>query len=192
MKITKLFAVVVGVALLAAAGSVLAQKASVSMRLSGPGAVNDSTIKAGEPVDLDIYCGNDKDRTGFSLGFAVKSPNIKTITHVADSGNGLNPTGNVKGHNAWEGKVVFDFDIGANEIDWDGKLPDLIGTWGLCIKRVLPPMEPTKAFSIRVIVPDTGTLTVDSSYFPPAGSFLYAPPAKVPAWGGPYNFHVVK
>lgn len=191
MKYTKALFLAVTMIGVLAVGSVLAQKAAVTLAISGPGAVNDSTIKAGQPVDLDIYCANDKDRTGFSLGFAIKSPSIKSIKHVADS-TGMNETGNIKGHNAWDGKVVFDFDIGANEIDWDGKLPDLVGFWGLCIKRVLPPLESTKAFSIRVIVPDTGILVVDSSYFPPAGSWLYAPPAHAPAWSGPYSFKVVK
>ena len=192
MKFTKVFVIVSGVFVLVSAGAALAHEAAVTMSISGPGAINDSTIQAGQPVDLDIYCANDTNRTGFALGFAIKSPDIKAITHVADSGNGMNPGGDVKGYNAWKDKTIFDFDLGANEVDWDGKLPDLIGMWGLCIKRSLPPIEPTKAFSFRIIVPDTGTLVVDSSYFPPAGTWLYAPPATTPAWGGPYQFKVVK
>jgi hypothetical protein len=47
---------------------------SVSMKISGPGAVNDSTIKVGEKVTVDIFIVNDTVFRGYSLGFTVKRP----------------------------------------------------------------------------------------------------------------------
>jgi len=100
----------------------------VTLAISGPGAVNDTTIKAGEPVSVDIYWENgDDDRRGFTTGFKITSETIKNITHVADSGNGINDFGDVKAHNGWEGFSAWDFSgIRAVLIDWDGQLPDLI------------------------------------------------------------------
>ncbi len=177
------------------AGSVWA--GSVGIKISGPGAVNDSTIKAGEKVSVDIYVANDTVFTGFSLGFKLVSPTIKEIIHVADSGNGLNDRGDVKGHNGWEDKSVWDFGgVFAVETDWDGKLPDLLGFGGLCIKQKYEPHEMKKVLSFDMIVPEAGPITIDSAFFPPGGAWLFsAPPpggAEQPDWLGPYNFTVVK
>ena len=170
---------------------------SVSVKISGPGAVNDSTIKAGENVSVDIYIANDTIFAGFSLGFTIKSPTIKTIIHVADSGNGLNDSGDVKGHNGWEDKSIWDFGgVFAVERDWDGKLPDLLGFGGLCIKKEYKPHDLAKVLSFEMIVPEPGIITIDSSFFPPGGAWMFSapPPARAeePKWLGPYTFKVVK
>ncbi|MFQ6008794.1 MAG: hypothetical protein ACE5K8_07590, partial [Candidatus Zixiibacteriota bacterium] len=168
--------------------------ASVSMKISGPGVVNDTTIKAGEKVSVDIYIANDTVYTGFTLGFSITSPSIKSIIHVPDSNNGLNPNGDVKGHNGWEDASIWDFEgvFVSAKSDWDGQLPDLIGFGGVCFKNEYKPHDLMKVISFDMIVPDTGMITVDSSFFPPAGKWMFAgaPTGKTeePKWGGPYNF----
>jgi len=169
----------------------------VSMKLSGPGAVNNSTIKAGENVLVDIYIANDTFFTGFSLGFTVKSPMIKNIIHVIDSGNGLNENGDIKGYNGWQDKSIWDFGgVFTVEHDWDGELPEVLGFGGLCIEKQYLPHDLMKVLSFEMIVPDTGLITVDSSFFPPGGRWIFlAPPpgqTEEPNWLGPYTFKVVK
>lgn len=170
---------------------------SVSMKISGPGAVNDSTIKAGENVLVDIYITNDTVYSGFSLGFAITSPTIKSIVHVADSGNGLNDSGDIKGYGGWEDKSIWDFGgVFAVERDWDGKLPEVLGFGGLCVKKEYEPHKLAKVLSFEMIVPEPGLITIDSSFFPPGGSWMFsAPPpgrAEEPGWLGPYTFNVIK
>ena len=170
---------------------------SIGLKISGPGAVNDSTIKAGEKVSVDIYVANDKVFKGYSFGFKINSPTIKSIVHVADSGNGINKRGDVKGHNGWEDKSIWDFGgVFVAERDWDGKLPDTLGLGGLCIKKEYKPHELSKVLSFELIVPEAGTLTIDSSFFPPGGSWMFsAPPpgpTEEPKWKGPYTYKVVK
>lgn len=171
---------------------------TVLLKISGPGAVNDSTIKVGEKVSVDIYCSCEVYRTGFTLGFSIKSPGIKNIVHVADSGNGLNDQGDVKGYNGWHDKSVWDFSgVMVVERDWDGVLPEMLGFGALAIKRGWQPGELVKSISFEMIVPETGTLVIDSAYYPPGGKWLFASPPKVaeggaPDWGGPYTFNVVK
>lgn len=173
--------------------------ASIAMKLSGPGAVNDSTIKAGQPVSVDIYMTNDTTREGFSFGFAFKSETIKKIIHPnADSGKptslATSKLGDVKGFNGWQDKSVWDFGgVYVVEKDWDGVLPELLGFGGISVKQhFMPTATPTKVLSIDVIVPDTGRLVIDSAFFPPGGEWVVTPPPTKPAWGGPYKFKVVK
>lgn len=180
------------------AGSVTA--GSLKLKLSGPGAVNDSTIKAGEKVSLDIYCSNDTLRTGFTFGLSIKSPDstIKNIIHVVDTAGGLNDSGDIKGYNGWENKSIWDFaGVMVVEKDWDGILPELIGFGGLAIKKSFNPQELGKVMSIELIVNEIGTLVVDSSFYPPGGKWIFAsPPDKAPPeapeWDGPYRYKVVK
>src|SRR5262249_50217551 len=107
--------------------------ASMKMKLSGPGAVNDSTSKAGQPVSVDIYMTNDTTREGFSFGFTFKSETIKKIIHPnADSGKPValatSKRGDIKGFNGWQDKSVWDFGgVYVVEKDWDGVMPELIG-----------------------------------------------------------------
>ncbi len=172
---------------------------SVRLKLSGTGAVNDSTIKAGQPVSVDIYITNDTVREGFSFGFSFKSATIKKIVHPnTDSGKAIAlPTskrGDVKGFNGWQDKAVWDFGgVYAVPTDWDGNLPDVVGFGGIAVKQGMQvTAEPVKVLSIDLIVPETGQLVVDSAFFPPGGEWIFTPPITKPAWGGPYKFTVVK
>jgi hypothetical protein len=171
---------------------------SVSMKLSGPGAVNDTTIKAGQKVSVDIYVANDTVVTGFTLGFSIKSPSIKSITHVYDSSKGLTEDGDVKAYNGWEDTSIWDFEgvFVSGKSDWDGQLPDLIGFGGVCFKNDYRPHDLKRVLSFDIVVPDTGMIVVDSSFFPPGGNWMFAGPPpdqiKVPKWGGPYKFKVIK
>jgi hypothetical protein len=178
------------------AGSAWAES-SVSMKISGPGAVNDSTIKAGETVFIDIYTANDKERLGVSFGFTLKSEDIKQIVHVADSAGGINESGNVKGYNLWDGKGIFDVTgVMAPEIDWNGELPDLIGFAGAVAKQRYNPHEEHQVLGIGIMVPTAGTLVIDSAFFPPGGYWKWisadSKEGEMPKWNGPYSFTVVK
>ena len=164
----------------------------VSLQLSGPGVVDQSTIKAGEKVSLDLHFSNDKVRRGVSVGFKITSEDIAEIVHVADSGNGLNDHGDIKGFNGWADKSVFDFTgIIVAPHSWDGALPDTIGFAGIVIKKRWQPQESQHQLSLDIIVPEPGTITVDSTFFPPGGDWMYDN-EELPDWGGPYTIKVVK
>ena len=164
----------------------------VSMGISGPGAINDSTIKAGEKVSVDIYWANDHQPMGFTTGFKIVSETIKKIIHVPDSGNGINPRGDVKGYNGWEDRSIWDLQgVFVVERDWDGILPDTIGFGGAVVKKRYKPHPKQKVLSFDIIVPDTGILVIDSSFFPPGGYWKFGPEGR-PTWAGPYRFRVVK
>jgi len=186
---------VVLVILCLAAGT--AMGTDVFLAISGPGAVNDSTIKAGEKVSVDIYWANDTDDLrGFTTGFKISSADIKTIVHVADSGKGINTQGDIKGHNGWENTAVWDFaGVWPVMTNWDGALPDQIGFGGLVIKNHYGKHEKQKVLSWEIIVPDAGALTIDSAFFPPGGIWAVALAGGVeakPTWHGPYKYQVVK
>lgn len=173
--------------------------ATVSMQLSGAGKVNDSTIKAGEKVTLDIYFDNDKPRMGLSLGFKISSPDksITTVVHPADSGKGLTPSvGDIKGHGIYADKSVFKVLNQPVLSDWDGKLPDVVGIMTMVMKGNWDKQPVQKGYSIDLIVPTPGTLVVDSAFFAPGGKWIFVTaaeqPPDVPAWKGPYKFKVVK
>ena len=165
----------------------------ISVQLSGKGVVNDSTIKAGENVSVDIYFENDTEVRGFSIGFKLTSDDIKKINHPADKGNGLNKNGDIKGFNGWEDKTIWDLGgVYVIEKDWDGALPELLGLGGLCKSKVYGPHKKAKNISFDLMVEEEGTLVLDSSFFPPTGRWLFSPPNTPPTWHGPYKFNVVK
>lgn len=187
-------------ALVLSAGSVFAEGTTdVYIGISGPGAVNDSTIKAGEKVSVDVYWSNSQDDLrAFATGFRMYSPDIAKIVHVKDSGaaNALNDDGDVKGYNGWENSDVWDF-TGVLDVqpDWDGVLADTVGFGGFVIKQHYGVHEKMKVLSWDIMVPDAGTLMIDSSFFPPGGKWLVVHTSRTevrPAWHGPYKFSVVK
>ncbi len=185
------------VALLAlCAGS--ATSTSISLKLSGPGAINDSTIKVGEKVSFDVYVLNDTVFTGFTMGFKVTSPDIKKIVHVPDSAGGLTEAGDLKAYNGWDDQSVWDLNgVIATECSWDGVLPDTVGFGGLCVKMQYPPHKIEKKLSMDLMFSGPGTIVVDSTFYPPGGKWLFAAPARIgpmvqPDWAGPYKFTVVK
>jgi hypothetical protein len=192
-----------GVVLLAA---VSWGETTISVGISGPGAVNDSTIKIGQPVSVDIYWTNkDDDRRGFTTGFRVFSETIKSIRHWPDSGKdytlpdssiGISESGDIRAHAGWEGTKVWDFTgIRLVPIDWDGNLPDTIGFGGLVVKNRYGAHEMKKVLSWTMVVPQAGTIVVDSSFFRPGGIWAVVGPDGIemkPVWGGPYKFKVVE
>ena len=192
MSKPKLIALVL-LALFVFSGSTMAA-GSISAKISGPGVINDSTIKAGEPFSIDIYMTNDTLRRGMSFGFKLTSDDIKQVIHVKDTVEHVrgNENGDIQGHNGWEDKSVWDFSgLLATETDWDGKLPDTIGFAGVVIKQRYEPHDLAKNISLDLIVNEPGVLVFDSSFFPPGGKWKYDNNEK-PAWGGPYRFKVVK
>ena len=184
--------------ILLVAGSVAAM--SVSMKISGPGAVGENTIKAGQKVSVDIYVENDTTYTGFTMGFKITSPDIKTVKHAGngDSSLALNEAGDIKGYNGWQDQSVWDLKgIFVVEWNWDGVLPDTLGFGGLCVKQRYTKHELEKKLSFDLVVPEAGTLIIDSSFYPPGGKWLFSAPARIaptvsPEWGGPYKYKVVK
>ncbi len=166
---------------------------SVSLKLSGKGAVNDSTITAGKKVSVDIYLENEGTFKGMTLGFKILSDNIKKIIHVADSGNGLNANGDIKGYNGWNDKSVWDMGgVYVAPTDWDGTLPDYLGFGGICIKKSYTPHKYEKKISFDILVKEAGTFVIDTAFFKPSGKWLFAPPSTAPKWNGPYTFKVKK
>lgn len=185
------FVSVMSLLILLAVPSVFA--AEVGLQLTGPGAINDSTIKVGEKVTVDIMFLNDTSWAGFTLGFAISSPDIKRIEHPADSGNGLNEHGDVKGYNGFDDRSIWDLaGIFVVPRDWDGELPELMGFGGVCVKQRYEAHDWEKKLSFDLVVPEPGTLVIDSAFFPPGGNWLYSAPAHEPVWHGPYQFKVVK
>ena len=170
---------------------------TITIGLSGPGAVNDSTIKVGQPVSVDIYWENkDADRRGFTTGFKLYSPTIKSVVHVADSGNGINPEGDIKATGGWEGTNTWDFTgIRAVPTNWDGNLPDTLGFGGLRAKIEYNAHPRKKVLSWTMIVPEAGQIVVDSSFYRPGGVWAVADPDGneiPPVWKGPYKFTVIQ
>ena len=168
---------------------------SISAGVSGKGAVNDSTVIAGEPFSVDIFFVNDSIQRAFTIGFKMTSDNIKQVVHVVDSGKGLSTKGDIKGHNGWEDKSIWDLNgLFVVETNWDGALPDTIGFGGVCIKQAYNPHEKMRCLSWDMVVPNEGTFVVDSSFWPPSGIWIFAgddQASRAPAWGGPRKIKVV-
>lgn len=177
---------------------------SVSMKISGPGVVNDSTIKAGQKVSLDFYWENKSEYNGFSSGFRLFSPDksITAVSYPADSGKGMNKHGNMKAFNGWETKQVFDFGFWASEPEVDGQLPELFGYAGVCMKQRWNPHPLQKTSSFEFVVNGAGKLVIDTSNTSPhylkvtrtrlAADTTNLPSSEIPTWGGPYTLRVVK
>ncbi|UCE25864.1 MAG: hypothetical protein JSU74_07425 [Candidatus Zixiibacteriota bacterium] len=170
-----------------------AMASSVSLGVSGPGVVNDSTIKAGEKVSFDVYIENDAEFTCFTLGFKIGSNDIVSVTHLADSGNGKNPNGDIKAFNGFDDASIWDLGgMHVVESNWDGKLPELVGFGGLAAFKKYMPHDRLKTMSWDMSVDSPGTLVVDSSFFPPGGLWVFGQPKHIPEWGGPYIYLVVE
>ena len=166
---------------------------SVSLKLSGEGAANDSTITVGKKVSVDVYIENEGTFKGVTLGFKIISDNIENVIHPADSGNGLNKNGDVKGYNGWQDKSIWDLGgLYVAPTDWDGTLPDNLGVGGVCLYKEYAPHKSEKVMSFELIVNDAGSLVIDSAFFKPSGRWLFAPPSTEPQWNGPYTFKVKK
>ena len=183
---------------LAIAGLVTAQDdggqypGRVAMKISGPGAIDASTVRAGEKFSVDLYFSNDTIRRGISVGFRISSDNVPKIVHVADKGNGITDAGDIKAYNGWQDKSVFDFTgVIVTNNDWDGNLPDTAGFVGIVIKKRYQPHPETKCLSWDLLVPTAGSITIDSCFFPPGGDWMYDNNER-PQWGGPYTIKVVK
>jgi len=180
-------------ALLFVAGTISA--ATISVGVSGKGAVNDSTVIAGEPFSLDVFIANDSVQRGFTIGFRLTSDNIKKIVHVADSGNGMGTRGDVKGYNGWEDKSIWDLSgVFVVESDWDGNFPDTIGFGGVCVKQNYNPHPKQKCLSMDMMAPTEGTFMIDSSFWNPSGIWIFAgenQTSSMPVWNGPHKVKVV-
>lgn len=168
---------------------------TISVGVSGEGAVNDSTVIAGEPFSVDVFFVNDSLQRAFTIGFKMTSDNIKQIVHIADSGKGLSVKGDVKAYNGWEDKSIWDLNgLFVVETNWDGALPDTIGFGGVCIKQAYNPHEKMRCISWDVMVPTEGSFVVDSSFWPPSGIWVFAgdsEASRAPKWGGPLKVKVV-
>lgn len=166
---------------------------SVTLKLSGDGAINDSTIAVGKKVSVDVYVANEGNFKGMTLGFKITSKNIKKINHPKSSSKGLNKNGDIKGYNGWQDLSIWDLGgVYVTPTDWDGSLPDLLGIAGICKDKVYLPHESEKKVSFELIVDEVGVLVIDSAFFKPSGKWLFAPPFTVPQWNGPYTFKVKK
>jgi hypothetical protein len=169
---------------------------SAQIILSGPGVIDDTTIAAGQPVTLEFHLTNDQNRRGLSMGFEISSDDIEKIVHVADSGNGMTPLGDIKAYNGFETNQYFDLKgLWININAWSGDLPDTVGFAGLNLRTVYPPHPLMKAFTCDIMVPTPGTLVVDSTFCRPGitwKAFDMEEKEEYPTWHGPYNFKVVQ
>ncbi len=189
-------------ALLALAVSAMAAPmTTVKMKLSGPGAVNDSTIKAGEKVSLDLYFGTKQELRAVSFGFRLYSPDIKSVQHVGDTAKGLTEAGDIHGSNGWNDFTKWDFLNRAVLKNWDGALPDTLGFVAAVAKKKYMAHEEMKIYSMDIVAATPGTLVMDTVFYEPGGSFkaILAPSGAMepkqeerPLWKGPYKFKVVK
>ena len=181
--------ITLGIAALILTASVSAT--TISMKISGEGAVNDSTIALGKKVSFDIYFENEGNFKGFTLGFKLDSKDIKSTVFPEDKGNGLNELGNIKGFNGFEDKSLWDLG-GVYVIDrqWDGELPDVLGFGAVSKTKPYTPHKAEKKLSFELIFNESGTIVVDSSFFPPTGKWMFAPPSVHPEWDGPYYYQV--
>ncbi len=172
--------------------------ATISIEISGEGSVDQKTIRAGRPVSVDVYFENDQRRAGMTVGFKLHSDDISEIVHVSSPGEGLNDSGDVKGFNGFDDASVWDlFGMFVIERSWDGRLPDTIGFGGVCNEQSYEPHAREKKLSFEIIVRQPGTLVVDSSYYPPAGAWMFSSrpntiPSERPEWEGPYKFRVIE
>jgi hypothetical protein len=180
---------------------VAAPMTTVTMKLSGPGAVNDSTIKAGQKVSLDLYFAAKQELRAVSFGFRLYSPDIKAIQHVPDTAKGLTEVGDIKGANGWNDFTKWDFLNRAVLKNWDGALPDTLGFVAAVAKKKYLPHEVMKVYSIDIVAPGPGTIVMDTAFYEPGGSFkaILAPNGpegakqdERPLWKGPYKFKVVQ
>ncbi len=174
---------------------------SVAMKLSGPGAVNDSTVKAGQQFSVDLYFATKQELRAISMGLKLTSPNIKTVQHVSDTAKGLSEAGDIRGWNGWNDYTNWDFLNKAVLKNWDGNLPDTLGFVAAVAKKKYMPHEQMKVYSIGLIAPGPGTLVIDTAFYPPGGSWkaVLAPAApgddkqdERPHWKGPFKVNVVK
>jgi hypothetical protein len=195
---------VLGAAMLAVclvASVAMAADTDVLLKISGPGAVDSSTIKAGKPVSFDFYVANNKDGgRGFSTGFCIKSNDIKKIVHAADPAGGLSKEGDIKGYNGWENSDVWDLaGVWVPRADWDGNLPDTMAFAGAVIYARYKQHPMQKVLSWSIVVEDPGQLVVDSCFVRPGSVWQIIHvdnegqrTETKPSWGGPYTFKVVK
>jgi len=175
--------------------------AEVDLEISGPGVVNDSTVKVGEPFSVDIYWENDSEGwRGFSNGFCIESEDIKKIVHLNDTVDGMGKNGEVKGYNGWENSDVWDFaGVWVVPVDWDGSVPDTMGFGGQVIKNRYGAHPRQKVLSWDMIMNETGTFSIDSCFYRPGGYWKLftltdakAPIEEIMGWDGPHVFHVIK
>jgi hypothetical protein len=178
----------------------MAAETDVLLKISGPGAVDSTTIKAGQPVSFDFYFANNKDHgRGFTTGFCIKSKDIKKIVHAADKSGGLSESGDIKGYNGWETAGIWD--LGGVYIprpDWDGNLPDTMAFAGAVVKKLYNKHPLLKVLSWNLVINEPGQLVVDSCFVRPGSAWqiVHADSTglviSAPGWKGPYIFNVVK
>ena len=165
----------------------------IDLALSGKGVINDSTVTAGEPFTVDLLFTNDGNFKAFSFGISFKSDNITSVIHPQDTAGGLNKNGDVKGHDGWEDRSLWDLGgVYVVEHNWDNKLPELLGFGGVSTVTTYDPHEKTKKLSVDLQVDEVGVLVIDSSFFSPSGKWLFVPPQTPPVWSGPFKIHFSK
>lgn len=179
------------------------QATTISMKLSGPGVVNDSTVKAGQKVSLDIYSENNEEWGGISFTFKMTSPTIKKVEFPSDS-TAINERGNAHGFNGWQDKSIWDMFVKFPEYEVNGQLPEVFGVGALVVKNKYKPHPKQKILSYDVRFTEAGSVTIDSTSIPGSGGSLWKvarSPRVTPVgkesqepvkWTGPVRFKVVK
>lgn len=179
------------------------QATTISMKLSGPGVVNDSTVKAGQKVSLDIYSENNEEWQGITFTFKMTSPTIKKVEFPSDS-TGINERGNVHGFNGWQDKSIWDLFVKVPEYELNGELPEVFGVGAAVVKNKYKSHPKQKILSFDVRFTETGAVIIDSTSIPGNGGSVWKvarSPRVTPVgkesqepvkWNGPVRFKVVK
>ncbi len=158
----------------------------------------DDYIGAGHSVYFPLRLINNSGSPveGLTSGFRVYSPDGATWTPITWDSSGyfwgynyIDPPG------MWvvESPFVFDLAFSVNTFSITGEGADTIGFGGS--KKYMPGLADGSdgiAYGIHTSVDgaqDGKTLCIDSSFYPPTGSWLWAPQG-APYWGGPYCWEI--
>lgn len=162
--------------------------AGITIETSGPGASPGDSVFTGAEIRFDIRVTNNTGGNidGMSNGFMVYSPDGATWAPLVTTLD----TGFI---------LAFDMGQGINEFGVDGIGADTVGIWGVKLYGTGLP----NGFNGIVATMSTSldasqagkTLCIDSVFFPPSGSWLWALDGSfghIPTWGGQYCYMIVE
>lgn len=154
------------------------------------GLSGDGSVHAEQPITLYFRFVNNTGRAvaGLSHGLAVYSPDGATW-----GGCAADTTANL-------GKLVMDGGVFFNPMNVDGEAVDTIGMGGFRIQKSGIADGYDKVAMVMQIgpIPTSAigkTVCVDSTFFPPGGSWLWSLEGQhnaYPSWDGPFCFKVTK
>ncbi|MBN4076096.1 dockerin type I repeat-containing protein [Gemmatimonas aurantiaca] len=139
---------------------------------------NYAIVKTGTEINFTISAQTISNWMGLTAGFMISSPDnsITTITHTA--GPSFTPDWNSQNLDGTNGPVV-------TLNSWDGSLPDsMLGGWAVFFGDGWGSEQLAEVIYFSMIIDEgqSGTVCIDSGFFPPAGEWLAYPDGS-PQWG---------